>query len=159
MAQSRPEKFITVKVVPPIPVLKAKLDNWQYRDLKNIIENEYNRMLNDTVQFMKQNAPSRSGRLKNSIKIRLKTASGGKRDRRYHGRVGPDVFYAKFVSRGTAPSPGRYVAAIDKRIREGMHPGTPLHPFLQKTADQINENMGSYSKKIVSKARTRWRSM
>ena len=71
MARTRPENFLTVKVAPPIPVLKGKLQNWQYRDVKSITEKVYNEMLNDAVKIMKQFAPARSGQLKRSIKIRF----------------------------------------------------------------------------------------
>ena len=141
---------VMVKIRPPIQLLNGILRNWQYNKVPQLIESEYRKLLNAGVRIMKQEAPSRTGALRNSIKIKLKTTSGGRRDKRYHGRVGPSVKYAQFVDRGTGPSPGRFVLAIEKRVREGMHPGTPKNPFIKRTIDRLNQ-IAQGSKSIIGK--------
>ena len=106
---------------------------------------------------MKQEAPHRTGQLKSSISIKMRTTSGGKRDKRYHGRVGPSVRYAQFVERGTGPSPGAFIAALEKRVRVGQHPGTPRNPFVQRTMDKIDLIANKSANKIGSDAKTRFK--
>ena len=151
------KKFATIKVTPPTAVIKGRLNNWQYNTVPQVIETHYNRILQDTVNIMKQEAPHRTGALKNSIAIKVKTTSGGKRDKRYHGRVGPSVSYAHFVERGTGPSPGAFIASIQKRVRVGQHPGTPRNPFIQRTMNRIESIANRTANKIGSDAKTRFR--
>ena len=139
MASATRSQGVKVKVTPNVQLLRGILKTWQYSKIPRIAESQYRKLLNAGVRIMKKEAPSRTGQLRQSIKIKTKSTSGGRRDKRYHGRVGPSVRYAKFVDRGTGPSPGRFVLAIEKRVRDGMHPGTPKNPFVQRTIDALNQ--------------------
>jgi len=141
---------VKVKVSPAIPVLKGLLKNWQFRTVPQMTETAYRNLLNAGVRIMKEEAPSRTGRLRSSITIKTKTKSGGGRDKRYHGTFGPNAHYAKYVERGTGASPGMFVAAIEKRIRAGTHPGTPKNPFVQRTIDKLN-NTARQTADIIGK--------
>jgi len=145
---SRKGLGVTVKITPSIQKLHASLRRWQYGKIPQLSETEYRRLLNAAVSIMKKEAPSRTGALKQSIAIKTRSTSGGRRDKRYHGRVGPSVFYAQFVERGTGPSPGRFIPAIEKRVRDGTHPGTPRNPFVQRTIDKLNLRARSSGKNI-----------
>ena len=68
--------------------------------------------------------PVKTGFMKNS---RTREIQGNK------GIVRVTASYAGFVNDGTGPSPGRYVAAIGKRIRTGTHPGQKGQHFLEKS--------------------------
>ena len=157
MIAKQSNNFAEIRVSPPIAKMYISLDNWQYKTIPSITERQYNKILNDGVRIMKQEAPRRSGDLRRSIRIKTKTTSGGKRDKRYHARIGANVRYAQFVERGTSPSPGRFIPAIEKRIRTGMHPGTPANPYVMRTTKRLNEVADRYAKKIFHDAKSRFR--
>jgi len=77
-------------------------------------------------------APVRTGRLRASIIIERQPDKV---------LIGPTVDYAPYVIRGTRPSPGRYVPAIERRLVDpehpsfGTHPGIAPNPFLEQAAD------------------------
>ena len=150
-------KFVTIKVKPATAIIRGRCNNWQYNTVPQVIETHYNRILNDTVTIMKQEAPHRTGQLKSSISIKMRTTSGGKRDKRYHGRVGPSVRYAQFVERGTGPSPGAFIAALEKRVRVGQHPGTPRNPFIQRTMDKAEAQASAHAREIGAQAKARFK--
>jgi len=63
-------------------------------------------------------------------------------------RVGPNLQkapYAPYVIAGTQPSPGRFVPAIGRRLRQpsrtnpdiGEHPGTPANPFMNRAFERV----------------------
>jgi len=63
-------------------------------------------------------------------------------------KVGPNLqkaSYAPYVIAGTQRSPGRFVPAIGKRLRQpsrtnpdiGEHPGTPANPFMYRAYQRI----------------------
>ena len=150
---SRKGLGVKVKITPSLAKLNTALRRWQYGKVPQLSETEYRRLLNAAVSIMKKEAPSRTGALRQSITIKTRSTSGGRRDKRYHGRVGPSVRYAQFVDRGTGPSPGRFVLAIEKRVRDGMHPGTPKNPFVKRTIDRLNQIAQGSKKTIGSGAK------
>ena len=150
-------RFVTIKVTPPLMVVAGKSNQWQYSTVPSVVESHYSRLLNFVRTTMKSEAPRRTGALRDSINIKVKTTSGGKRDKRYHGRVGPSVRYAHFVERGTGPSPGKFIPAIEKRIKAGMHPGTPRNPFIQRTMDKAEAQASAHAREIGAQAKARFK--
>lgn len=69
-----------------------------------------------------------TGALKDSVRIETM------HDKR---RVIVDSPYGVAVNEGTKPSPGRYVPAIGKRIKSGMHPGTRANPFFDRAVGYV----------------------
>jgi len=120
--------------------LGSKLQRWQYRDIPNYTNLLFEKVIIQTLAIMKEEAPVKTGRLRESIQIKTKQKHGT-RDRRYKVSIGPTAYYAKFVEKGTAPSMGRFVAAIEKRVRWGMHPGTRANPFIDRTYQKLRNQM------------------
>ena len=52
--------------------------------------------------------------------------------------------YGAKVNDGTGPSPGRYVRAIGKRIKGGMHPGTRANPFFDRAVSMVTPRIFGY---------------
>jgi len=73
---------------------------------------------------MRQEAPVRTGTLRDSIRI-PPTPSGY--------RVGPTHPKAIMIEQGTRPSRGKYVPKLGRRIKRGFHPGTRANPFVDRT--------------------------
>ena len=133
--------------------LRRRLDNWQYSDVPNAADVLFEKIANKTLRIMREEAPVNTGRLKASIAVKSKNKHAGGRDRRFSASVGPSVSYANYVSKGTSPSPGRFVPAIKKRVRTGMHPGTPANNFVSRTRDKVDASINSTSfKSSVRKA-------
>ncbi len=69
-------------------------------------------------------------------------------------RVWPDIWYAKFVEDGTAPSEGAFVGGIKPfrpqpgyfggRVRHGTHRGTPANPFVSRTYSRLLDEMDDF---------------
>ena len=123
--------------------LRAKLDAWQYRDVHEAADILFEKIARKTIRIMREEAPVKTGKLKASISIKKKDKASGGRDRRFSASVGPSVRYANYVSRGTGPSPGRFVYAIKKRVRDGIHPGTPVNNFISRTRDRVDRETDS----------------
>ena len=62
-------------------------------------------------------------------------------------RVGTNVEYAKWLELGTKPSAGRFVPAIGRRIKKGMHPGMAKRPWMKLT----NKIMKRKIEKLLAK--------
>jgi len=86
-------------------------------------------------KFLRQNIPVASGRLRDSYKGRSSVNT------RLNAVINIEttVPYARFVDQGTAPSVGRYVPILDRRIRTGFHPGQRGVGFIKKTEDQMRQ--------------------
>jgi len=117
------------------------------------------------VETARQECPVRTGRLRDSIRYTISLvhpptvtieATAMKPDK--------GIRYGIFVERGTAPSPGRYVPAIGKRLvrpsrrnpRVGEHPGTPANPFMFRTLlDLEHRAIPSIIQELISEFRGR----
>lgn len=75
-------------------------------------------------------APYRTGRLSTSIHVVKETPT--------YGEVDAGVKYAIFVHEGTRPSLGRYVPAIKRRIKTGIHPGQRAKPFMRNVVSAMS---------------------
>ena len=75
------------------------------------------------VRDLKQGGyvPFKGGKLKESIRPAFTPL---------RSVIQPHKNYAIWVHDGTDPSPGRYVPAIGKRVKTGMHPGIKGVPFM-----------------------------
>jgi len=78
----------------------------------------------------KQFAPVQSGRLRTDIQSEVI-------ENDMMGRVYNDVTYAIYVHEGTRPSPGRYVPAINARVKTGMHPGQRPQQYMRQALDYV----------------------
>ncbi len=56
-------------------------------------------------------------------------------------RVTVNSPYGRMVNDGTGPSPGRYVRAIGKRIKTGIHPGTRANPFFDRAISMVSSRI------------------
>ena len=116
------------------------------------------KVANDTVKTMKEHVPIRTGRLRDSIRVSVRRTQGGNVDKRATVQVGPTVGYARFVDRGTASSPGRFVPELGRRITTGRHPGIPASGFTEKTANDMNDKMpGIFQKSLLRPWRRDWK--
>ncbi len=85
----------------------------------------------------KRNSPVDKGRMKASISQKVS-------ERALEGEVAVGVKYRIYVHEGTKPSPGRYVPAIGKRIKTGMHPGQKANPFLRNAVKESEKEIENY---------------
>ena len=84
--------------------------------------------------------PVKTGNLKNS------------RIREVHGNTGSVIVtadYARYVNDGTGPSPGRYVPAIGKRIRTGMHPGIKGQHYAEIAAQNAYSRIQTFVQDLL----------
>ena len=121
----------TVEIVMDVSRLKEKVDNindWIRTHLMDTAQDSAQVITND----MYWRAPFREGNLAASITIERQGDMI---------LIGPTVPYAYYVTKGTKPSPGRYVPAIGKRLVNpslphfGMHPGIKANPYIRETLD------------------------
>ena len=118
--------------------------NWRREQIDRFLDNDFMPLVVDSADIiamtMKSLAPVRSGKLSASITVEQE------------GRivyVGPTVDYARYVSGGTRPSPGRFVPAIGKRLINpnlpsfGMHPGIAPNRYIEETADITAARFGA----------------
>ena len=111
-----------------------------------------------TVTAMKGFAPVKSGALKNAIGVRgLSETKSGNIDRRFSLSVGSTVKHSGFVTRGTGPSPKRYVRAINKRVKSGTHPGTPVNTYVLKTALFMKDSLPSLGRAVYGRWAKSWK--
>lgn len=82
-----------------------------------------------TLDILQKNTPVRTGKLKRS---EIRNVFGKR------ATVQSTSGYGGFVNDGIRPSPGRFVPAIGKRIRTGMHPGFRGRHFKERTIDEAN---------------------
>ena len=138
--------------------LGTKFHAFQYNDIPNFTDQLFERTIRKALSIMRGEVPVKSGRLKESIQVKEKSKHGV-RDRRYKVEVGPTAFYAKFVEKGTRPSPGKFVPAIEKRVKVGMHPGIASNPFVDRTYQKLRDqlNFGKLHSQIRSAFRKRIR--
>ena len=94
-----------------------------------------------TVTTMKQEVPVRTGRLRDSIKIRKRYNSITSTKSKVTREVAPDTRYLKFVLRGTGRSPKMFHPVLEKRINRGFHPGTPKNQFIDRTRSKVATEM------------------
>jgi len=100
----------------------------------------------ETAAFAAAEAPygqTKYGKIGGTLRDSIETV------RRYQERrVGPNLQkapYAPYVIAGTQPSPGRFVPAIGRRLRQpsrtnpdiGEHPGTPANPFMNRAFERV----------------------
>jgi len=121
----------TVEIIMDVSRLKEKVDDvgaWIRTHLMDTAQDSAQVITND----MYWRAPFREGVLAASITIERQG------DRIL---IGPTVPYAYYVTKGTKPSPGRYVPAIGKRLVNpklphfGMHPGIKENPYIKECLD------------------------
>ncbi len=152
------KEFIEIKLSPKN--LRKRIDKF-----KNKTKAEYrillSRMATSTLITMKAFAPSRTGRLRASIRIKSKQIGLGGVDLRSTIKIGPTVRYAGFVDQGTASSGGRYVPFLGRRLVTeradfGRHPGIRPTHFIDKTRQRMEAEFKGKSENFVRSLRTFW---
>jgi HK97 gp10 family phage protein len=119
---------------------------------------------------MKENAPVRTGKLRDSIRILSYQKKQAGDQQIITASIGPTAPYADFVETGTKSSPGRFIywpghgnppfGVRRKKEPRGRHPGTPKQPFVQKTADELNQvQLPGMTKRISVIIERRWDDM
>jgi len=88
--------------------------------------------LKRAIELTHQRTKKPTGRAAASLKMRIEHLKGF---------IFPTVYYFKFIEWGTRPSIGRYVPAIGKRIKTGMHPGFPGYHILRDTIRDIRREV------------------
>jgi len=122
--------MISIKIIRLPDFIKQ-----QQRDIKKL-----NKIIRELTIFGLRRAmelalrrPKRpTGRAAGSLKMRLEHLKG---------IIYPTVHYFKFIEKGVRPSPGRYVPALGKRVKTGIHPGFAGMHILRDTARAIREEL------------------
>ncbi len=88
------------------------------------------------VRILKTNAPVRTGKFRESIKVLSKIIKPGDQ---YSGLtvIGPTAPHSKFVVRRTRASQGAYIPVLDARIASGNHPGTKANRIVHRSINTI----------------------
>ncbi len=95
------------------------------------------------LDIVKASTPVHSGNLKKSIKV-LSHRIYTKKDNgviAVEFTIGSNLDYAEYPSRLVYPSQGRYVRAIQKRIKLGVHPGSEMSWDLNNITQKIHLEM------------------
>ena len=125
----------SISIIVDTSKLEGKVDNvdrWLHEHLLDTAQDSAQVISND----MYWRAPFRNGMLAASISIERQADCV---------LIGPTVPYAYYVTKGTQPSPGRYVPAIGKRLVNprlphfGMHPGIRANPYIAETVQSTRE--------------------
>ncbi len=152
------KEFIQIELKPKS--LRKRIDRF-----KSLTKSEYrsllSKMANNAVITMKTLAPSRTGRLRASIRIKAKRTSFGEIDLRSTIVVGPTVRYGTYVDKGTSPSGGRYVPFLGRRLVTeradfGRHPGIRGTHFIDRTKDSLESKFKVSGENFVRKLKTSW---
>ena len=85
------------------------------------------------IGTLKKEAPVKKGKLRNSIKKVASNTSSNTEGFNSSILVGVTALHAKYVIRKTAPSQGAYIPILDRRIKFGLHPGTPANDFVKRS--------------------------
>ena len=93
------------------------------------------------IEILKHKAPKDTGKFASTIRSYRETVRKSNGVNYHRFVVGPTAPNSIFIIRATKASPGRYVPAIRKRIKSGMHPGTAANPFLEKSVNIINREI------------------
>lgn len=108
----------------------------EMRELKeNVVDTSY--------RIMQDEAPVKTGELRGGIVIKERTPE--------RARIGPTHIKARAIEYGSKSSPGRFVPAIGKRVKTGMHPGTGGHYFIERTfertVDHVNKKISEFTRR------------
>ena len=97
-----------------------------------------NEIVNNVILIAKREAPVHFGTFAESIKrLDERGAEDNGASTERFIRIGPSVYYSKYVVNATRPSPGAYVPQLDVRIRGGVHPGTKANPVMARTKRRV----------------------
>jgi len=113
------------------------------KDYKSIVK----KVKTKGLKIMRSNVPVSTGRLRDSFTSRSTVSSRLKAV----VFVESDVPYLRFVDQGAGPSPGRYVPALDRRIRTGIHPGQQGRRFMDETRREMQTLVNRELKGLISK--------
>ncbi len=150
--------FIQITIKPKN--LSKRIDKFRNKT-KSEYRNLLSKMAESTAITMKAFAPSRTGRLRASIRIKSKHIGLGSLDLRSNILIGPTVRYASYVDQGTASSPGRFVPFLGRRLITerpdfGRHPGiTPSH-FIDRTKDKMDSDFRGKGENFVRSIIRTW---
>ena len=130
--------------------VKVTFSGLKIEELK--LESTIKQLIQNLAEYaertMRSEAPERTGRLKSSIKRKVKG---------YSAEIGPETPYSIFVELGTRPHVITPVYAHTLRFEVGgemvftkivHHPGTKPNPFVRRTADKTMNFIPSAWKKV-----------
>lgn len=104
--------------------------------LKNV--SAIDEIVRTSIRIIKDESPEKIGVFKLSVKrLDEKTLRDSEGSIEKHIRIGPSIYYSKFVINATRGSDGRYVSQIDVRIRGGRHPGTKANPVIVRAKKRL----------------------
>ncbi len=127
--------------------------------LEQATRDEFDDLCNISVAYMRSIAPVHTGRLRNSISVRKQSFIQGTNHIQLRAVVGPDelVHYWMHPEQGTQPSPGAYIKALDRRVKQGIHPGTPAQRYIERTESRVQSMLPMTASKMVSNKTRVWR--
>lgn len=97
-----------------------------------------NEIVRKTIQIVREESPEKTGVFKLSVKrLDERTIRDDEGSTEKHIRIGPNIYYTKYVINPTRPSSGAYIPSIDVRIRGGTHPGTRANPVLVRAKRRL----------------------
>ncbi len=139
---ARGKAFVRLSPKKPAKRWKVVVRDFE-KDFRQIVKKVQSRGL----KLVRQNVPVSTGRLRDSFRSRSKINS------RLEGEVIVEspLRYAEFVNRGTAPSLGRYVPVLDRRIRTGVHPGIIGTRYLEKTEKEMQKLTNTELKSFITR--------
>ncbi len=128
-------------------------------EFEQAARHEFDDLMNTSLQYMKGICPVHSGRLKDSIEITRYPMLKGSTGATFSASVGPNpemAPYWMYPERGTGESPGKYVKAIDKRVKWGTHPGTPAQAYIERTKVFTEMMLPMTASKIIQDQQRVW---
>ena len=108
-------------------------------------------IVDKAIFYIRAESPNNTGVFRLSVK-RLDERGGDSDDGSTERfiRVGPSMYYNKYVLNTTRPSAGRYVPQIDVRIRSGQHPGTRANKVLDRAKNRLRPAISAILNKHYS---------
>lgn len=90
------------------------------------------------IQIIRSESPVKDGVFRDSVKrLDERGVDGADGSTERFVRIGPSIYYTKFVVKGTKRSSGRYIPEFDVRIRSGTHPGNKPNPVLARSKKRL----------------------
>ncbi len=118
---------------------KLKVDvGGVHRAIKVKNQTAIKEIVDQGIKIIKAESPVDGGVFRDSVKrLDERGVDGNDGSTERFIRIGPIIYYAPFVIRGTRSGPGRYVPELDVRIRSGTHPGLKANPIMVRSKKRL----------------------
>ncbi len=118
---------------------KLKVDvGGMHRSIKMKNQLAIKEIVDQGIKIIRKESPVDGGVFRDSVKrLDQGGADGNDGSTERFIRIGPSIYYSKFIIRGTRPSAGAYVPELDVRIRSGTHPGLKPNPVLVRSKRRL----------------------